>query len=180
MPACASPPTTDRDWSVSCARPPFAADRPEALDPQRLTDHLSSRAEWARANPDRADEYGEWFVDTFSAGSRRDCAPSEPAYYRRGCGRWRGRVGCHGGGPVEGSGRPHFPTKIHKARIVELLDMHVDALRSRQPVVARLSAEFREAGDANPSAPVVRCDGEHLPALERFDRGRFPGLQLQS
>ncbi|MDZ7781038.1 MAG: hypothetical protein U5R14_14045 [Gemmatimonadota bacterium] len=32
----------------------------------RPDEFASSRAEWARANPDRADEYREWFLDTFS------------------------------------------------------------------------------------------------------------------
>lgn len=32
----------------------------------RPDEFASSRAEWARANPGRADEYREWFLDTFS------------------------------------------------------------------------------------------------------------------
>ena len=60
------------------------------------------------------------------------------------------------------------------------LDMEIDPAGSREAVIARLSAEDREAENPEGALPSVRCDGAHFGALEGLDRRRFAGLQAKA
>jgi len=76
--------------------------------------------------------------------------------------------------------RDHIPLETNRSVRIELFDLKVDATGSREAIVARLPAEYREPENTEAALDAVGRCRAHLHALEGLHGGRFTGLQPET